>query len=696
MQMKRALSFILLGISFTGITQVVQSQNHDWCTTEKKFNEAKANNPAMQVEFDNFNLWVEEHGHEFAVERGSVKIIPTVVHIIHNYGPENVSDARVADAIRYLNEDFLGNSPDLASVIPAFSGVVGNPQFEFRLATLDPNGNCTNGITRTVSGLTYDADDDSKLIVWPRNKYYNIWVVYNIYSDTPGAVTAGYSYFPSGFTSASVDGTIIGYNYFGTAGSNFAKRVLSHETGHWFNLAHTFGNVQVDQGDCSGTDNVSDTPKTPGSFSTCNLNRNECSGVQANVQNIMDYSSCTNMLTAGQSNRANAAANSGTASRNNLWTGGNLTATGTASLTIPNCAPIADFHANRYSVCAGTTVTLYDNSWNANITSRVWTITDGVTTINDTAQNPVITFNTPGVYDVTLTSSSAAGNDTETKTNYIFVFDGVADIPTAPFSEYFETTSISSGLWSVLSNPDPADGWRVTNSASVSPSTSIMVHNYSLGKGQIHTIISPSYDFTSTGGPITMTFKYAYARRVTENADVLKLYFSTNCGQTWQARATYDATALATGGIKTTDWYPNSGQWGTKTISTLGSYANKPNVQFKFEFTTDGGNNLFIDDINITGPLGLEDATNEDVQMNVYPNPVQQEINIDFTVDKQYMATFKLVDIAGKQLALLGVAELLQGANHFVYQVPAGTTTGLYFLQVEAGNKVFTQKIIIE
>jgi hypothetical protein len=193
-----------------------------------------------------------------------------------------------------------------------------------------------------------------------------------------------------------------------------------------------------------------------------------------------------------------------------------------------------------------------------------------------------------------------------------------------------------------------------------------------------------------------MTFKYAYARRVTENADVLKLYFSTNCGQTWQARATYDATALATGGIKTTDWYPNSGQWGTKTISTLGSYANKPNVQFKFEFTTDGGNNLFIDDINITGPLGLEDATNEDVQMNVYPNPVQQEINIDFTVDKQYMATFKLVDIAGKQLALLGVAELLQGANHFVYQVPAGTTTGLYFLQVEAGNKVFTQKIIIE
>jgi hypothetical protein len=224
----------------------------------------------------------------------------------------------------------------------------------------------------------------------------------------------------------------------------------------------------------------------------------------------------------------------------------------------------------------------------------------------------------------------------------------------------------------------------------------MMVHNYGLGSGQIHTLISPSYDFTTTGGPITMTFKYAYARRASENEDVLKLYGSSNCGQTWQLRATYDATSLATGGIKTNDWYPNSGQWGTKTLTTLTSYLNKPNVRFKFEFTTNGGNNLFLDDINITGPVGLEDLSNNDLQMNVYPNPVQNEINIDFAVDKEYSATFKLVDIAGKQLAVLGVKELLQGNNHFVFTVPTGTTKGLYFLQMEAGGKSFTHKIIIE
>src|SRR5687767_6671892 len=384
--MKRILTAFSLGLCLT-----LSAQHHDWCTSDHKFYQALSNNHDMQIEFENFNQWVEENGEAMANER-AVKVIPVVVHIIHNYGPENISDAQVADAIRFLNEDFMGTSPDLSGVVPSFTSIVDNPEFEFRLATKDPNGNCTNGITRTWSGLTYDADDNSKVISWPRNKYYNIWVVFNIYSDTPGSVTAGYSYFPSGFTPASVDGTILGYQYCGESGSNFAKRVLSHETGHWFNLAHTFGNVNVDQGDCSGTDNVTDTPKTPGNFSTCPLSRAAC-GPLENVQNIMDYSACTNMFTAGQSTRMISAANSGTAGRNNLWTAGNLSATGTTTLTPSNCAPVADFHANRYSVCEGTSITFYDNSWNAVVTSRLWTFTDGVTTINDTSANPTITFN---------------------------------------------------------------------------------------------------------------------------------------------------------------------------------------------------------------------------------------------------------------------------------------------------------------
>lgn len=691
--MKRAFTFAALCFFASAY-----SQNPYWCPSDKMHQEKIAKYAGMEVVYDDLDSFVHNHDEENGDnERGTVKIIPTVVHIIHNYGPENVSDAVVADAIRFLNEDFMGTSADLSGVVPAFTGVVGNPQFEFRLATLDPNGNCTNGITRAVSGLTYDAGDDSKLDYWPRNKYYNIWVVFNIYTE-PGSngVIAGYSVFPSFWGTAAHDGTILGYNYFGTAGSNFAKRVLSHETGHWFALPHTFGNVEAGGGDCSGSDGIGDTPVTDGSFSTCVLTKNNCSGILANVQNIMDYSSCTNMFTDGQSAEMIDAANSSTAGRSNLSTNGNLIATGTATIIAANCAPVVDFHANRYSFCAGTSATFYDNSWNANVTSRLWTFTDGVNVITDTSEIPTITFNTPGVYDVTLTATSPGGNDSETRTNYIYVYDVVADIPTAPFVEDFENDPINSGLWSILYNMDPIDGWRTTNSASVSPNTSMMVHNYALGMGQVHSLISPSYDFTTTGGPISFTFKYAFAEKNADNTDELKVYGSSNCGQTWQLRGTYSGATLLTGGIKTTDWYPNSGQWATKTITSMSSYVGRPNVRFKFEFTSGGGNNLFIEDINITGPIGIEEATNTDLQMNVYPNPVQNEINIDFVVDQSYSATFRLINIAGQQIATLGVRELVAGENHVVYTVPTGTSKGLYFLQMEAGNKVFTHKIIID
>jgi PKD repeat protein len=105
--------------------------------------------------------------------------------------------------------------------------------------------------------------------------------------------------------------------------------------------------------------------------------------------------------------------------------GFNPSATGTA--------PVADFSGTPTTVAVGGTVTYTDLSTNTP-TSWAWTFAGG-TPGTSTAQNPVITYNTAGIYQVVLTATNATGSDTETKIDYIEVVAAgtlVADFSATP------------------------------------------------------------------------------------------------------------------------------------------------------------------------------------------------------------------------------------------------------------------------
>lgn len=671
----------------------VCAQTSEPCKTNHMVSKAIMNDPSLQVYLEDIDTWTEENA-ENLESRGSVKIIPVVFHIIHNYGPENIDDSRILTAMNLLNEDFMGTSPDLVDVVPGFTSIVNNPQFEFRLAHLDPSGNCTNGITRTQSTLTYDAEDNVKIISWPRNKYYNIWVCYNIYSDTPGAVTAGYSYFPGTAPSASVDGSLLAYSYVGNPISAFNKRVLSHETGHWFRLAHPWGNGAI--GTC-GDDFVGDTPETDGSFSTCNLSKITCnSGVLENVQNIMDYSSCTNMFTNNQSTRMINAANSTTGQRNNLSLSSNLTATGTNNPYTQwnECSPVVDFYANRYSVCTGSNISFIDNTSNASVTSRLWTVTNGVVTLTDTAANQNFVFTQPGLYNVTLDVISPAGSGTLTKTAFVYVYDAVADYSTYIYTDPFEDGPITNNKWFAQNIIPTSNGWRETNAVYVSNSTSLMVRNYGSPAGRIYNLISPSYDFTTLPSGVSVSFKVAFAKRNSASNDQLKLFVSTNCGQTWLARDTWTVDELTSTTDKPAEWYPTASQWKTLTNTNYSVYATRTNVRFKLEFTSSNGNNIFIDDWNISGTVGLEDNLSEN--MFVFPNPVKDAINVQFNSPNDEVYTVNLIDVQGRVVQVWSDQVVVTGKNNISLPISSSIQSGVYALQIINDRGQATQKIIIE
>ncbi len=229
-----------------------------------------------------------------AVARVAPYKFTVVVHVVHNPASpaEKISVAQVNSQIAVLNRDFRATNPDKSKTPAVFSGLVADPMIEFVLATKDPAGHATNGITYTETHETSFSDRGNPvkfkskggISAWNTKKYLNIWVC------TLSESLLGYAQFPGG--PVKTDGVVILNTGFGTNGSAAAPfnlgRSATHEIGHFLNLRHIWG----DTPDCSGSDLVADTPNAEDSnFGKPTFPHVSCSnGPNGDMfMNYMDY-----------------------------------------------------------------------------------------------------------------------------------------------------------------------------------------------------------------------------------------------------------------------------------------------------------------------------------------------------------------------------------------------------------------------
>lgn len=641
------------------------SETLKYCGTTEAQNKFINLHPEMisQIEFDRESL--EKHTQNFQRNNSSkisgvIYTIPVVFHILHDYGAENIPDDQIYDAMRILNEDYRKLNADTSIIVSAFKSVASDSEIEFRLAQKDPNGNCTNGIDRIWTMKTYAGGDAAKLNYWPRDKYLNVWVVKTI-TQVSGA--AGYAYNP-GNTWPIYDGIIILHNFIGSIGTSNINnsRALTHEVGHWFNLDHTWGNTN-EAGVSCGDDNVSDTPITKGHLFSCPLNDQACaSGIVENIQNYMEYSYCCTMFTQGQKNRMRAALTSSTAGRNNLWSTSNRTATGT-DVNPFLCS--ADFTTSSTIVCAGKPAQFYDASYNSEPTLHIWSF-NGATPATSSIKNPIVTYYTPGVYNVTLTAGNGSNTYTKTKNSYITVLP--APGKSTPYSEGFETGTFPNADWMIV-NPDNSSTykWTLATGVSYSGSKCLKMNNYNNDTLQHDDLLSSSIDLSNLTAA-TIKFKVAYCQRTTTTNDKLTLYVSTNCGQTWSPRFGKTGSALATTAIQTSAFTPtNTSQWVEYSASLTSTFLVE-NVRLKFVFDADGGNNLYLDDINITGtyksvPVLASPLTNS---INVSSNPM---------LDWKSAGTVDSYEYQLDKATTFNSAALVTGSKSFITLVSDSTDT---------------------
>ncbi|MBC7864799.1 MAG: T9SS type A sorting domain-containing protein [Bacteroidia bacterium] len=625
-----------------------------------------------------------------------VYTIPVVFHILHQYGPENISDAQVYDQMTILNNDYRKLNADISNVVAGFQSIAADVEVQFALATIDPNGNCTNGIVRHVDANTnWPNSASAYAYTWPRSKYLNIYVVKTISSGA-----AGYTYLP-GSTGASSDAIVILNGYVGSigTGNTTTSRALTHEVGHWLNLQHVWGSTNNPGVSC-GNDGVTDTPVTKGYYSTCPLtNCDICNaGVDENVQNYMEYSYCSNMFTTGQKTRMRTALTSSTASRNNLWTTANLAATGVSPLGSV-CTPVADFDNSTNYACTNTNVTYYDLSWNGQPTSWSWSFPGGNPSTS-TDSIPVVQYPTAGVYSASFTVTNAAGSNSVTKTNIITVSNATATYQSG-WQESFETSAIPNSDWTI-NNLTGGVTWTRTSNAAVTGTYCMYLQNTSNTGLGTDEAISPSMNVSGLTSP-TFSFKVAHAQKNSSQLDNLKLYSSTNCGQTWSQKYNKSGSSLqtlGTGIYQSAAFTPTAAQWRQENIN-INNLLFSGNVMFKFVFicdSTTSGNNIYIDDINLNfGGVGMEEnVLDNTLNFFVAPNPSNGQTSINFNLIEKMPVKIEITDMLGRKVETLANSNYEAGEYRINIGEKANYSSGIYFVNLKVGEKTYSKKMLIE
>ena len=707
--------FLLLIVCFFGSLSI-SAQNvdntHDGflhCGTDQQLHKVFANHPELKAEFELNQTRAEEqdaidfrNGYQPINSTEKIGnssqmtpptyIIPIVFHIIHDYGTENISDAQILDQVRILNTDYRRLNADTISISPAFLAIATDAKIEFRLANIDPNGNCTNGIDRIFSSETYSGDDDSKLNYWPRNKYLNVWVVKSI--SISGV--AGYAYLPGTAPSASKDGIIIVSTYIGSIGTGNPQtsRALTHEVGHFLNLTHLWG-LSNNPGITCGNDGVTDTPVTKG-WVTCpafNASHICNANIEENIQNFMEYSYCTKMFSSGQRTRMYSALGNTLGQRNQLSTVTNWAATGVNNNPPNTCAPTADFlPSDKVFICVGGSVTFDDISWKGHPTSWSWSFPGGTpSTSNDSI--PVIVYNTAGVYAVTLTASNSSGSNTLSRTALVKVSSTTAQYSAAQYFEGLESAAVFTTDWTVVNAQ--GNGWTRVTTAAATGTASVKLTNTESMLGTVDEMVSPSINIDIISNPV-FTFKLAFRQRTATDNDRLRVYVSTNCGLSWSQRYSKSGATLSTGAATTSsNFVPGAAEWRTETVS-IPNVLNSTNVRIKFTFESEGGNNIYIDNINISGPTGINVPDAGIQHFDVYPNPIQEQSIVTFSLDHSQKVNLQLFDMTGRVIAEIFSGTLSEGAHQFPVQGNNFLLSGMYFVKLTTSEgRSATQKLLV-
>jgi len=458
--------------------------------------------------------------------------------------------------------------------------------------------------------------------------------------------TLGYAQFPGG--SASTDGVVCDYQYFGTNGTATAPfnkgRTATHEVGHWLNLRHIWGD---DGTGCTGSDQVTDTPNAAGPNYGCPAFPTvTCSnGPNGDMfMNYMDYTddACMFMFSSGQVSRMQALFATGGA-RASL-----LTSNGCSTPTPVLCGAITGLTAGSITQTGATIswaavsgATGYVLQYRPS-TSTVWT------TVNVATTSFAITGLTAGTaYNVQVQSVCTAGSGSFSATNFTTTSAITA------CTDNYESNNTSSAAKTISAN---------TNiTARIGTSTDVDWFRFS------NTSSARNIRIDLSGLPADYDVRLY-------NPSGTQVAISQNSSTTAEA-IVYNTTTTGTWRIQV---YGYQGAFNSTLCYTLRASISASTFR--------EGEETQAAELNSTS------ATSDVVIANVFPNPTNGKLNVILEASDSQNAQLRICDITGCTVLQQNVV-CTSGSNTIILDMES-LPNGYYLLIIDNGNASSTMRVV--
>lgn len=350
----------------------------------------------------------------------------------------------------------------------------------------------------------------------------------------------------------------------------------------------------------------------------------------------------------------------------------------------------ANFNSDFQYICAGHPVHFYDSSYNSPIIWN-WSFPGGTPSAS-TSQNPIVVYNNPGTYPVTLTASDGTHSDTKTTTSYINVRTAVL-VP-MPVAEGFEVTFPPLNWINYDGGGDSIIWEYCTYGAHTSSGHSMFFDNYQYNETGKTKSMQFATDLTNYDS-LQLTFDVAY-QTLQGYSDSLEVAISDDCGAHFQRVYIKGGNLLATAphlDSPSAPFFPTPAQWRNDTVN-LSAYSFHSDVIVSFNNISGYGTDLYVDNINLHGArsTGIIAPAGSTEYITAFPNPSKGQITLSWSGINAESINITIYDMLGAKVKSL-IIPVHDSSGKTTLDV-SNLNEGVYFLKAEANTSTMIKLTI--